>query len=345
MGVADFFGSLKNKAYSVYNKFFYDGGEAPASRGRDEYPNPPQEMQQPMPGQQPQWQYAQAPVQQPYNGYQQQNMYQQQNAYQQPAYQPVSSQQVPQQAPHKGRAHRTQHASMQQESGNVFYINSMLHGRGANDQIAEQSPQEEEQNVSSLLTARVINARGMADCRSAITLLRNGDAVVIVLENVTEPTEMRRLVDTLSGACYSLTATITKVSRYGVYLLAPQSLAVFADQATNTMNNAPVRQNRAYQQQPYQAQRPAYSQGQASSYARNGAGYQQPQQQNPYAYQQLQNPYDAQQGAFTQRSAQQEETAQDFYQRPTPRAAATVGFSAQPAAYGYAPDEAAAGDQ
>ena len=168
----------------------------------------------------------------------------------------------------------------------------------------------------------------MSDCRSAITLLRNGDAVIIVMENITNPGDMRRLVDTLSGACYSLTATITKVSRYGVYLLAPQSLAVFADQATNQMNAGPAQaQPQNYQANPYAAQRPAYA-----------SPLQPAQQPQPYA----QQPYGGQQQEFTQRTATPEAAAQEFYQRPLRQDAAIPSFSNRPAGVGYMPDEHAA---
>lgn len=43
---------------------------------------------------------------------------------------------------------------------------------------------------------------------------------------------------------------------------------------------------------------------------------------------------------FTQRSAVAEEAAQPFYARTAPQEAQVPAFSAQPAGYGYAPDEA-----
>ena len=337
MAVGNLFGNLMEKARSVYNNFFYDGSEAPSPRKREEYADRQPEAAPAPQAQAASWQYGQA---QQYPGYQQ--------PYQQPAQAPAYQQPAQQQAAQQPRNRRAQQHAAQQEENNVVdfgaYQQHSFFGQ------AQQAPQQpaQEAPAGSLLSARVINARSMADCRSAITLLRNGDAVVIVLENVTEPGEMRRLVDTLSGACYSLTATITKVSRYGVYLLAPQTLAVFADQATNIMNSAPARPaaRPQYQQQPYQGQRAAYGQQ-----LQPRAGVYQPQnQQNPYAaqqpnpYAQQPNPYAGQPG-FTQRSAQQEETPQDFYQRPAPQAAQAVGFSAQPVGYGYAPDEAAAAEQ
>ena len=230
----------------------------------------------------------------------------------------------------QARARRMQmHAARQQE--NVVDFGSYQQNMGRQPvQPAELTAQEAAQQTAGLLSARVINARGMGDCRSAITLLRNGDAVVVVMENISDPSEMRRLVDTLSGACYSLTATITKVSRHGVYLLAPQTVAVFADQATNTMNSAPARpQARNYQ--------PGFA-GQRVTYAPQQQPAQpvQPQAQQPYA--------DAQ--AFTQRAAAQEASRQSFYQRPAPQMAQPPAFSAQPAGYGYAPDDMqAAADQ
>lgn len=330
MAVGNVFGNLMDKARSMYNNFFYDGSEAPAPRKREKQQDMQQEAAQMPQAQAPSWQYAQG---QPYPGYQQ--------PYQQPAQAPVFQQPAPQPAQPQRNRRSQQHAA--QEPSNVVDFGAyQQHSFFGQPQQAPQQPENEPQApANSLLSARVISARSMADCRSAITLLRNGDAVVIVLENVTEPSEMRRLVDTLSGACYSLTATITKVSRYGVYLLAPQTLAVFADQATNMMNSAPVRQAaRPQYQQPYQGQRAAYAQQPQQRVNPYAAA--QPQQQNPYAVQQ--NPYAGQQG-FTQRSAQQEEAPQEFYQRPAPQAAAAVGFSAQPVSYGYAPDEAAAAEQ
>ncbi len=331
MAVADFFGGLKNKVRSVYNNFFYDGGEAPAPQGAQEYapvqeqpyaPQQPQvQWQQPYAGAQPQQGYQQAAYQQPY---QPQPAYQQpyqQSVYQQPAYQPQPEAQP------QPRTRRMQHHGAQQQDNNVVDFGAYQQRQQPQAQPAPQAaPEPQGQQSASLLSARVINARGMADCRSAITLLRSGDAVMIVLENITDPTEMRRLVDTLSGACYSLTATITKVSRHGVYLLAPQTLAVYTDQATNAMNSAPARPQARNYQPGYTGQRVAYS----------NQPMQQPQPQE--------NPYAGQQG-FTQRAAMPDEEPRNFYQRPMPQSAQTPSFSAQPVSYGYAPDEAVAADQ
>ena len=341
MAVNAILGNLRSKVKSVYNNFFYNGQEDNIPSAPAEY-EPPVEYsaQSPYPQQaqyasQP---YAAQPQQQvssyaPAPQYTQQNYYQQpapaqQAVYQQPVYQqptepaqPAQPAQQPQQRNRRAWAH-------QQQENNVVDFNAYQQAQGVQPQAAPAAPVNEVQQAAAAMNARIINARGMGDCRSAITLLRNGDAVVIVLENVADPAEMRRLVDTLSGACYSLTATITKVSRFGVYLLAPQTLAVYADQTTNQMNGAPARPvqpqpQRNYQEFPYAApQRQPY-------------GYQQPQA----AY-----PQDRQQG-FTARTAPAQEPQQPFYTRPAPQAAAAPAFAAQPAGYGYAPDEAAAMEQ
>ena len=317
MAFADVFVNLKNKASQVYSNFFYAGKDAPAAPNQersyaDQEPTPPRRSQE------SQQQY------QPYYGdYQYQQPYQQ--TYQQP-YQPSYQQQMggqaqqPQQTYQYPQAEQSQHRSHHtvRQTGNVYKVDF-----GGNQQqpVQQAQPVQPVQESESLLNARIINARGMGDCRSAITLLRNGDAVLVVMENITNPGDMRRLVDTLSGACYSLTATITKVSRYGVYLLAPQTIAVFADQATNQMNAGPARgQAPRYQANAYAPQQPMYTNP-----------MQQPAQQQAYAQQQQQG--------FTQRMAAPEEAAREFYQRPMPQDSSIPSFSTQPAASGYTPDD------
>lgn len=275
--------------------------------------------------------YQQPTYQQPYQA-------QQQPAYQQAAYQPQPYQaqqqpayQQPQQEPPRQpvyqapaqpqadaytRNRRADRTAQRQENNVLDFPVQQV-----------QQPDADAAQAAAIASARIINARGMGDCRSAITLLRNGDTVLIVLENISEPAEMRRLVDTLSGACYSLTATITKVSRAGVYLLAPQSMAVYADQATNQMNMAPVRAAAQPAQAGYtgqRIQRPAYQ----------APAYQQP------------TVYAAPQNGFSQRAAApQEAPMTPFYTRQPAQNAQIPPFSAQPAGYGYTPDETAAAEQ
>lgn len=338
MATGDFFGNLKQKVRSLYNNFFYDGAEAPVPRGMQEevYPDEQQPYGQQMPQNYQQAQY--------------QASYGQQQAQAYAAYSPQAQSYQPQHRNRRAQQHAEQaesnvvdfgayqhqayqqpaQAAYQQPSQHYQQPQGYQQAPSYQQQPAPAAPAMEAQPVQPAPVAqgqscaRVINARGMGDCRSAITLLRNGDAVLIVLENVTDPAEMRRLVDTLSGACYSLTATITKVSRYGVYLLAPQTMAVYADQVTNQMNSPGRAPLRGYQN-TYGGQRPMY---QSAPQAPAMGGY-------------------APQQGFTQRPNPVEEAAQPFYARTAPQAAQVPSFSAQPAGYGYAPDEteAAAADQ
>lgn len=312
---------------------------------------PAQQFEAPAPQtgmyQQPQQQTYQAPqqaYQQPQPAYQQQAYQAPQQAYQQPQQQTYQAPQQPQQGYQpriyqnqayasqpeaQPRNRRAQHN--QQGGNNVVDFNAYQHGQAAYAPAAQQGQRFQQQPpaaepqpapaAASLASTRIINARGMGEVRSAITLLRNGDCVLIVLENVSDPAEMRRLVDTLSGACYSLVATITKVSRYGVYLLAPQSMAVFADQTTNQMNGMPSRQpgrpGAPLQRPGAYPQQPAVPQNVPSPYA---ASYANPQ-------------------GFAQRTAAPMEAGQPFYTRPAPASAQAPAFSAQAAGEGYAPDE------
>ena len=192
MAFADFVRTVKNKASQMYSNFFYEGKDVPSTprKGRvfaGQEPTPPQQPPE------QQFQQYQQPVQQQYYGSGYQQPYQPGQPYQQPQ---------PQYTPQPEQPQRARRAA--QHASNVVQVDF----GSQQPEVPVQEPAA--QQPAALLSARIINARGMSDCRSAITLLRNGDAVLIVMENITNPGDMRRLVDTLSGACYSLTATITK---------------------------------------------------------------------------------------------------------------------------------------
>ena len=347
MALNDVFNQVKQRVKSVYDNFFYNCQEAPAPRMQDDYYGNQDPYAQQRQGGAQSYQnggYPQGYANAPFG----QRPYPQQNPYPQPQVHRTRRSQRNQDNVVDFGAYQQAQAQQQYQQAGPYTAQQAQQPQAAYQQPAQPQPQTAPQQQpaaeaapapSGTVCARIINARGMGDCRSAITLLRKGDSVLIVLENVTDPAEMRRLVDTLSGACYSLTATITKVSRYGVYLLAPQTVAVFADQATNMMNSAPARgQARNYPPYAHQ-QRGAYPpQNQPPvNYGPQGAY----QSQAQAAYQQPAQP----QQPFTQRTAAPEEAPRDFYQRPTPQEAQTPAFSAQPVSYGYAPDETRAVDQ
>lgn len=297
---------------------------------------------QPQQGYRPEENYAPAPdaaFSQQQAAYPQQNYYApQQAAYQQPA-QPVPYQQ-PAPAPQQNvqQAPPAPRSMWGRPQEKVLNIKDF-------QQPQEAVPPQEEEKPAQQATCRVVCARGMMDCRMAITLLRAGDSVLVTMENVKDPAEMRRLVDTLSGACYSLNASITKVSRYGVYLLAPQSMVVFADQMINQMNGAAPRAQRpGYSQQAPQMnapQRPVYSPQQQAEFAQQPLAPAYPQQENYAAPQQGYAPYQQQpqQGGFTQRMAAPQENAGAFYARPQQQPAQMPAFASQSANAGYVPDD------
>lgn len=318
MALGDFIGNLRTKVESAVNNFFYPDGEFPQPVQGSEMPqqDAPQvdpymngayaaQMEQGAPYdqqgyqqnyQQPQQQYQHAQYQQP-----QPQQYQQQPQYQQP------QQASPQQQP---RPYQPQHAAPQnpkpQTEGNVVYFPN-----------AQAAPQQD----MPALNARVINARGVSDCYSAISQLRAGDMVILVLENIADPTEMRHYVDMLSGACYSLRATITKLSRHGAYLICPTPVKVFVDAATNQLNSISSRTAQRPQQPSFQNQ--MNYQGQQNS-------YQQPQTPQMSYPRQGEDPYqrrvapDPQQTAYYSRSV-----------APDPQISATTEKQAY---NGYMPD-------
>ena len=151
-------------------------------------------------------------------------------------------------------------------------------------------PDEDKTTREGDASVRVINARSVQDCYSAITQLRQGDEVILVMDSIQDPAEMRHYVDMLSGACYSLRATITKLSRHGAYLICPGSMRVFVDRATNQLNSPARSVNRPNPQMMTRGQAAGTPQQAVPSYGAYDP-YAMPQPgwangwQNPNAYQ------------------------------------------------------------
>ena len=246
-----FFNGPRAEEEAAYNP-------APAASDSGYYAQPqqqaaPQQSAQPyaQPAYDPQPQqsaYQASAYQQPYA----QPAYQQ-NAYQQPAYQaqPYQQPQQPVQPqmqqpaysasplqqgyqPQQRNRRSAQHAQQPQqpEAENVVPFPG----------IAQQSQQAQPQQSAPAkqLSACVVNARSIADCRNAIGILRTGDCVIAVMDSIADQAEVRRYVDTLNGACFSLGCTMTRLSaRVGVYLLAPAGMQVYTDRTTTQMNAIP----------------------------------------------------------------------------------------------------------
>ena len=343
------FGDLWNGVKKKVEDMLYNGEAEPAKQPRrpKAQPAPQEDMGAPVPEmgfnqQGPQYGYYQdvqgygapqqgyqAPPQQPVQQQPVQPQYH--NNYQQQGYQPPQQAQ-PQQGGRFGRFSG-------RDVDNVVSFKDYQHKtpEAAPQQPVETAPQPMPQAVST----RVVCVRSMADCRRTITLLRMGDAVLATMEMVKDPAELRRLVDMLSGASYSLNASFTKVSRVGVYLLAPAAMPVFIDQMINQMNGMRPPQAQTGPQQPrpqYQSQpRPQYQ----------PSWEQQPMnvQQQPAYEAQPQNawqpPQQAQQpDGFTRRTAAPQEDPGVFYARPQQNQPAQMpAFYSQSANTGYVPDD------
>lgn len=310
------------------NPFFHGTPEKYETTQPQEEPAP--QVEAPMPPQpeqnyqQPAYQQQAYAPQQPQYQQQQAQPYQQQAPYQQPQqqYQPQ-----PQQNTQNPFQQGYRPPQPQQQSVNEPYVAPRNRRAAQHQQMPPQQPQMDPNVVpfpgaapqqpaqpvqpQKMPTACVINVRSIADCRNAIGILRSNDCVLAVMDSIADQAEVRRYVDTLNGACFSLGCSMTRLSsRVGVYILAPAGMTVYTDQATTQMNN----QSRAPQRQQ---QRPMQSAQQQAFHP---------------PYQQMQ----PQQGAYQQPSPYGQMQQQSYQQ---PQQAAPV-FSAQSAAQGYTPDAA-----
>ncbi len=243
------------------------------------YDPQPQQSAYQAPAYQPPYQQPQPAYQQP--AYQAQPFQQPQQPaqpqMQQPAYSasPLQQGYQPQQRNRRSAQHAQQ--AQQPEAENVV----PFPGAAQQPQQAQPAAQPQQGAPAKQLSACVVNARSIADCRNAIGILRTGDCVIAVMDSIADQAEVRRYVDTLNGACFSLGCTMTRLSaRVGVYLLAPAGMQVYTDRTTTQMNaqsRAPQRANPGAQQNIWQTllepQQGQMSYGQAA--------YQQPV--NPFA--------------------------------------------------------------
>ena len=270
-----FFNGPRAEEEAAYNP-------APAASDSGYYAQPqqqaaPQQSAQPyaQPAYDPQPQqsaYQASAYQQPYA----QPAYQQ-NAYQQPAYQAQPYQQ-PAQPQMQQPAYS---ASPLQQGYQPQQRNRRSAQHAQQPQQAQPAAQPQQGAPAKQLSACVVNARSIADCRNAIGILRTGDCVIAVMDSIADQAEVRRYVDTLNGACFSLGCTMTRLSaRVGVYLLAPAGMQVYTDRTTTQMNaqsRAPQRANPGMQQSAFQS--PFAPQQGQMPYGQ--AAYQQPV--NPFA--------------------------------------------------------------
>ena len=73
-----------------------------------------------------------------------------------------------------------------------------------------------------------------------MSCLRKGQCTLIVMDQLIDKAEIRRYVDMLTGACYALNGTMTRLStKIGFYIMAPNGMTVYTDPTTTNANAQP----------------------------------------------------------------------------------------------------------
>jgi FtsZ-interacting cell division protein YlmF len=196
-----------------------------------------QQQYSPQPQYAPQ-QYA-PPQQQQAHQYGQQDMqhyqlYPQANQYAQASYNP--SYNTPRESDHTPPSFQSQFAP----KGYTPEVQQKRNRRADQHRVEPQEnlvqfPQE---NAVSRMDAYVINVSNVEACRQAMICLRKGQCTLIVMDQVIDRAEARRYVDMLTGACYALGGSMTRLSsKIGFYLMAPSGMTVYTDAVTSNANN------------------------------------------------------------------------------------------------------------
>ncbi len=217
--------------------------------------------------QQPQQQMYQAPpaygqqgaYQQPQQAAYGQQGYQAPAAYQQPAYQqPQQSyaQQSPAFAGYQPQAEPPTFATQIAPEGirdSGRNRRSAQHQQEAQAPYAPPAPPENlvqfpgtQQADGRMVDAYVVNVFNITSCRQAMSCLRKGQCTLIVMDQLIDKAEIRRYVDMLTGACYALNGTMTRLSaKIGFYIMAPSGMTVYTDPVTSNANAQPRPQQQA----------------------------------------------------------------------------------------------------
>ena len=269
--------------------------------------------------------YYQQPYQAPYQQQAPQQYYQQ--PAQQPAYvpqQPVYQQPQPQAQPRQNPGFQTQIDPFGQDRnrrGNRHREEAPLY--------AQPQPQAQQENLvqfpgavqpeqpeapSAGVDAYVINVFNLNSCRQAMSCLRRGQCTLIVMDQLFDKAEIRRYVDMLTGACYALNGTMTRLSaKIGFYIMAPAGMTVYTDPTTSSANAG----------RPAAAQTPGFGGAAAASAPARGGDF---SVQNPYAAPPQMN--------FSSHQTEARQPAQEAHQQPAyqqPQQTAAPEYYQQPA--------------
>ena len=247
-----------DKAYQSAQQTYTSGAVYPQqgyAQPQQAYQQPQVSPAQPYGAQDPYQQDYQQPVyQQP--AYQQPTY--QQPAYQQPAYQQSAYQQPAYQQPQQAPAAPEQPTFQSQFNPEPFKDSGRnRRSQQHQDQTAYQNaayaqpqapvpenlvpfPGVKPAAETRMVDAYVINVFNINSCRQAMSCLRKGQCTLIVMDQLIDKAEIRRYVDMLTGACYALNGTMTRLSsRIGFYIMAPSGMTVYTDPTTSNANAQP----------------------------------------------------------------------------------------------------------
>lgn len=210
--------------------------------------------------------------QQPYQAYPQED-YASQGEYQSPYAGSFYQQTQPQQRQSRAAAHSAE---------KVVPFPGMVSDRAGNAYAHE---------------AQIVQLRDRDECRAIIEHLKNNCTVALNMDNIASDTEKQRCVDMLSGAAYTLSCNICRISTRGVYLITPAAVRVTQDDATRRLNglNRPAAQKPGRAHSYAAANRGGQNPGEAFETQESGYAQYPPQAEYPYqeasAPQGYQNPY------------------------------------------------------
>ncbi len=313
MALRDTLYRMRDSVFQVTHRFLHGDNPGYGPQGYGQQPEGGYDPNQAAYGQES------APYASPYENAYQQQAYQQQTAYQQQAPQQAYQQAAyQQQAPQQAVPQQTQQQPYQGYPQEDYAGQGEYQSPYAGSFYQQTQPQQRQSRAAVHSAEKVVPFPGMVsdragnayaheaqivqlrdrdECRAIIEHLKNNCTVALNMDNIASDTEKQRCVDMLSGAAYTLSCNISRISTRGVYLITPAAVRVTQDDATRRLNGL----NRSAAQKPGRAHSYASpnrgGQNAGEAFENQEAGYAQYPPQVEYGYQEApaaqgyQNPY------------------------------------------------------
>lgn len=261
MGILDMLRGVQNKLQGIVHSYlhgeqenggvagYYSNAEDAQDYGATMEPEtPPEQEAQPQPnqfyGQQPmqqgyEYQYNQQPqasyppqqaaMQMPPQSAQPDNPYAQQ-AY----YDPQYGQQNFQGAAQPQMQPPTQQPQGQQQHERTRRTGIFNRSTREDNVLQFPTPAQQQGYTHIERIAQLVNREG---CYVIIDFMKNGETVIVNIENIASDAEVQHCVDLLSGAAYTLNCSITKfTTQKRAYLISPANVQVLIDPYTQRLN-------------------------------------------------------------------------------------------------------------